>query len=361
MMSHLPRSQNTSEISLQPGFVPSGLPPDSTACTADRKAENPDILASNNGKRVKKIVPATGETTLFVYDAGGTLIAEYSTVLAEIPQVAYTTTDNLGSPRISTSADGAVIARHDYHPFGEEITAQRTELHVYVRNSPYKFVDTTGEDLILANSNARTTFRQVTTNGLTQAERNNIRVRADGRVVLRNPGAVNVQNASYAYQQIAGIVSNRNLTINVYSVAQGQTAQGASYQDVYNTAGFTSGGQGDAVRNVVIPVGGGVQVTGNPPGSGHMVPTTEDSIFAHEVFGHANGNEAITAENNYRRSCDPALGERSGEDHQSNVEVTVPAEIITTTPAQNQTTIMPRPIPTPPPPPRRSRTSWKID
>ena len=237
------------------------------------------------------------------------------------------------------------------------VDPQRLNLYVYVRNSPYKFVDTTGEDLILANSNARTTFRQVTTNGLTRAERNNIRVRADGRVVLRNPNAVNVGNASYAYQQIAGIVGNRNLTINVYSVAQGQTAQGVSYQYAYDSAGVTLGNPGDATRDVVIPVGGAVQVAGNPPGSGNKVPTTEDTVFAHEVFGHANGNDgndSITAENNYRRSRNPALGERSGEDHRYEVEVSAPLQPITTTPAQIQTTISPRPlIPLLPLPPKK--------
>ena len=54
------------------------------------------------------------------------------------------------------------------------IDPQRINLYAYVRNNPFKFVDKTGEDLILANRNARATFRQVTTNGLTQAERNNI-------------------------------------------------------------------------------------------------------------------------------------------------------------------------------------------
>ncbi|MEZ5423983.1 MAG: hypothetical protein R2682_12955 [Pyrinomonadaceae bacterium] len=29
--------------------------------------------------------------------------------------------DHLGSPRVNTDATGAVIARHDYLPFGEEI------------------------------------------------------------------------------------------------------------------------------------------------------------------------------------------------------------------------------------------------
>jgi len=82
-----------------------------------------------DGKRIKKVVPGTGETTIFVYDAAGNLVAEYSTVVAPAndAKVAYLTNDHLGSPRINTDRDGNVIARHDYHPFGEEIiTSQRT-------------------------------------------------------------------------------------------------------------------------------------------------------------------------------------------------------------------------------------------
>ena len=73
-----------------------------------------------DGKRVKKI--SATETTVFVYNAGGQLVAEYSTQISQQPQVSYLTTDHLGSPRINTDANGAVIARHDYQPFGEEIT-----------------------------------------------------------------------------------------------------------------------------------------------------------------------------------------------------------------------------------------------
>ncbi|RMG07435.1 MAG: RHS repeat protein, partial [Acidobacteria bacterium] len=76
-----------------------------------------------DGKRVKKHVPSTGETTIFVYDASGRLVAEYSTIVANSTdaKVAYLTNDHLGSPRINTDANGNVTARHDYHPFGEEI------------------------------------------------------------------------------------------------------------------------------------------------------------------------------------------------------------------------------------------------
>ena len=76
-----------------------------------------------DGKRVKKYVPGTGETTVFVYDAMGKQIAEYSTIVAgtSTAKVNYLTNDHLGSPRINTDQNGAVICRHDYHPFGEEI------------------------------------------------------------------------------------------------------------------------------------------------------------------------------------------------------------------------------------------------
>jgi RHS repeat-associated protein len=66
--------------------------------------------------------------TVFVYDASGKLIAEYSTIVETTnAKVGYVTNDHLGSARINTDANGAVASRHDYHPFGEEIaTSQRT-------------------------------------------------------------------------------------------------------------------------------------------------------------------------------------------------------------------------------------------
>ena len=81
-----------------------------------------EYFYDGDGKRVKKYVPSTGETTVFVYNAGGQLVAEYSTQISQQPQVSYLTTDHLESPRINTDANGTVTARHDYQPFGEEIT-----------------------------------------------------------------------------------------------------------------------------------------------------------------------------------------------------------------------------------------------
>jgi len=75
-----------------------------------------------DGKRVKKVVP-NGETTIFVYDAGGKLIGEYSTIVqsSENAKVQYLTSDNLGTPRINTDANGAITSRSDHMPYGEEI------------------------------------------------------------------------------------------------------------------------------------------------------------------------------------------------------------------------------------------------
>ena len=84
-----------------------------------------------DGKRVKKrgFIAGQWEETIFVYDASGRLVAEYSNVVepAATANVSYLTNDHLGSPRITTNKDGAVISRRDFMPFGEEIsTSQRT-------------------------------------------------------------------------------------------------------------------------------------------------------------------------------------------------------------------------------------------
>jgi len=76
-----------------------------------------------DGKRIKKIVLATGETTIFVYDAVQKLVAEYSTLVepASTAKISYLTNDHLGSPRITTNALGQIVSRRDFMPFGEEI------------------------------------------------------------------------------------------------------------------------------------------------------------------------------------------------------------------------------------------------
>jgi RHS repeat-associated protein len=82
-----------------------------------------------DGRRVKKI--AEGITTVFVYDIGGKLVAEYSSAGSAGGGTSYVTSDALGTPRVITGsnindASGGVKARHDYLPFGEELFIGRS-------------------------------------------------------------------------------------------------------------------------------------------------------------------------------------------------------------------------------------------
>lgn len=75
-----------------------------------------------DGRRVKKVT--SGGTTVFVYDAAGKLVAEYSNEASQpgAGGTKYLTEDNLGSPRVVTDKDGKVVSRHDYAPFGDELS-----------------------------------------------------------------------------------------------------------------------------------------------------------------------------------------------------------------------------------------------
>ncbi|MFV0387896.1 MAG: RHS repeat domain-containing protein [Pyrinomonadaceae bacterium] len=72
-----------------------------------------------DGKRVKKVTAS--ETRMFVYNAGGKLVSEYSTLTPNgSPVTRYLTSDHLGSPRVLTDQSGNVLSRRDFLPFGEE-------------------------------------------------------------------------------------------------------------------------------------------------------------------------------------------------------------------------------------------------
>ncbi|HLF26430.1 MAG TPA: fibronectin type III domain-containing protein [Anaerolineae bacterium] len=73
------------------------------------------------GKRVKKVA---GAATVFVYNAEGKLMAEYSDAAQPgAGGISYVSIDALTSPRVVTDGNGAVKGRHDYLPFGEELSA----------------------------------------------------------------------------------------------------------------------------------------------------------------------------------------------------------------------------------------------
>jgi RHS repeat-associated protein len=73
-----------------------------------------------DGRRVRSIVQ--GARTTYVYDALGRLAGQYGRASADQqPGVRYLTKDHLGSTRLVSNAAGAILARHDYLPFGEEL------------------------------------------------------------------------------------------------------------------------------------------------------------------------------------------------------------------------------------------------
>lgn len=107
------------------------LTKDSNGHTYAYDAENRQVSYDNglatysydgDGRRVKKVTGIV--TTIFVYNAMGQLVAEYSTSTPEgSGGTSYLTSDALGTPRVITGANGAVKARHDYLAFGEELQA----------------------------------------------------------------------------------------------------------------------------------------------------------------------------------------------------------------------------------------------
>ena len=79
-----------------------------------------------DGRRVRKVVGGTdGIATTYVYNVLGQLVAEFGGPASEQAGTQYLTPDHLGSTRVVTGAGGAVLSRHDYLPFGEEIGTDR--------------------------------------------------------------------------------------------------------------------------------------------------------------------------------------------------------------------------------------------
>ena len=77
-----------------------------------------------DGRRVKKVTGSPAVTTIYVYDAMGKLVAEYNDSQQQpTGGTKYLTADHLGSTRVVTGQNQAVVARYDYLPFGEEIGA----------------------------------------------------------------------------------------------------------------------------------------------------------------------------------------------------------------------------------------------
>ncbi len=79
-----------------------------------------------NNQRVASVLQGTPAiTTVFVYDAAGQLISNYSSGNEVTPQcqTCYMSYDHLGSTRLITDELAELVSRHDFLPFGEEVPA----------------------------------------------------------------------------------------------------------------------------------------------------------------------------------------------------------------------------------------------
>lgn len=77
-----------------------------------------------DGRRVKKTVGTTA--TVFVYNIGGQLVAEYSNAAPVNSGLNYITTDLLSSPKVITDSNSVVLERHDYLPYGDSLDGYGT-------------------------------------------------------------------------------------------------------------------------------------------------------------------------------------------------------------------------------------------
>ncbi len=83
----------------------------------------------------RKVATSFEVERFIVYDASARVIAEYSTVLSEVPRVNYATVDRLSTPRIHSAESGKVTSRHDFMPFGELIHSSERSLALSYRQS----------------------------------------------------------------------------------------------------------------------------------------------------------------------------------------------------------------------------------
>lgn len=336
-----------------------------------------------DGRRIRKVTGANA-TTVFVYNISGQMVAEYANAMPPGQGgTSYLTADNLGTPRVITGtnvndATGGIRERHDYLPFGEELTSgtggrttqqgysnadslrqkwtgkerdaetgldyfgaryygatlgrftsvdpikltvarlydpQRINLYGYCRNNPLTYLDPDGQDLILANATAHAQIRSNIDANLRASERANVRINGN-RVELVNAGEINIATASPGYRHLAAVIESRRV-IKYFGLKEGESATATNGDTVtYEQArnGRTQYNANGA--DVFVGVGGAADVYVNDGATFDSFP--EDLVFGHEVYGHGQcgrGQCAVDIENELRRERNLPL--RTGQDHQS--------------------------------------------
>jgi RHS repeat-associated protein len=333
-------------------------------------------------------------------------------------------TDHLGTPRMVLDQTGALanMTRHDYLPFGEELYAgsglrtvaqgyagdgvrqqftqkerdtetgldffvaryysamqgrftgvdpllvstarlydpQGINLFAQARNNPLKYIDTDGKDLILANNTAQERGRANIDARLRADERANIRI-VGNKVVVKNPKAIDLSQATNAYRGLVEVIRNRKVTVNYYGLVPGQseklrvparetTGQVVSeftYDYVQKRGGLTVSylyNNGTTTYDSYIPVGDDNTVDGL---DGTPVPMPETVVFYHEAIGHSRFDNPGTVqfENLVRQDTGvPQLPARSGFDHEGVIVRSPPETLTTTSINPNDTYLIIRPL-----------------
>lgn len=109
---------------------------DPTSCPSQYASGRTVYVYDGLGNRVQRI-DNTGTAT-FVYDAFGNLAAEYGTTAAP-PGTQYVTVDALGSTRLLMTGTQA-SERHDFQPYGDEITGDTGTWRAGVTGYPNSFL-----------------------------------------------------------------------------------------------------------------------------------------------------------------------------------------------------------------------------
>ncbi len=202
-------------------------------------------------------------------------------------EINWLVADHLGTPRMIFDQTGslATTKRHDYLPFGEELTTQggrntgqgyaadntrqkftskerdnetgldyfgaryygstqgrftsvdpiklttarlydpqRINLFVFCRNNPIKYLDPDGQDLVLANNTAMERGRANIDARLRADERANVKI-VGNKVLLKDRNAVNLSTATNAYKGLVSVIENPNIIVNYNGLKPGESAK----------------------------------------------------------------------------------------------------------------------------------------
>jgi RHS repeat-associated protein len=98
----------------------------------------------------------------------------------------------------------------------------RFNMYAYCRNNPMMYIDPDGKDLILANETAKNRARTNIDARLRPEERANIQIVGD-RVTVRNNARIKLSTATNAYRGLVEVINNPKVIVNYYGLNPGES------------------------------------------------------------------------------------------------------------------------------------------